>query len=156
MRAQLLALTLVAAPAFAQEGAQAPQCLAAFASRYIQETERNLDRYLALAEQRDVRLEFDEADALFGSQAERSAAHDRYANQEISTLLARIEDFERVEHLVSNNRRTLIAGFGPRERNAALVLVRTNTGVRVLEFNRADRRRALAYAQAALAACPPR
>jgi hypothetical protein len=154
MRALFLATALaLAAPAHAQEPASVDTCLDAFASRYIAETERNLNRLLAIAEQSDVVLQFDEASALFGDRAERSAAHDRYANQEVSYLLARIERFERIEHLVSNNRRTLIAGFA-RPRDRALILIRTDTGVRALEFRRADRRRALAYAEASFDACP--
>ncbi|MGD9980400.1 MAG: AAA family ATPase [Hyphomonadaceae bacterium] len=153
MRALVFALMLAAA---ASAEAQEAACLDAFASRYIREAERNLDGRLALAQQRDVILQFDEADALFGDSAERHDARGRYANQEVSYLVGRIENYERVEHLVSNNRRTLIAGFSRGARGAALILIRTETGVRALEFRRADRARALAYANASLNACPAR
>jgi hypothetical protein len=142
----------IAPPAHAEPAA----CLAQTASRYAHETERNLSRVFALAEQRDIVLSFDEADALFGRRSETRDAHDRYANQEVSYLLARIERFQTVERLASNGRRTLIAGFGRRSRNAGLILIQTETGVRVLEFSRADRAHALAYAEETLRACPPR
>jgi SpoVK/Ycf46/Vps4 family AAA+-type ATPase len=41
-------------------------------------------------------LLFDEADALFGKRTEVSSAHDRYANQEISYLLTRLQQFRGV------------------------------------------------------------
>jgi SpoVK/Ycf46/Vps4 family AAA+-type ATPase len=60
-------------------------------SKYIGETEKNLERVFAAAAASDVVLFFDEADALFGKRAEVSDAHDRYANIETSYLLQRIE-----------------------------------------------------------------
>jgi SpoVK/Ycf46/Vps4 family AAA+-type ATPase len=149
----LFALALASA-AHAQE-APADPCLAAIHSRYIGETEKNLARTFALAEQSDVMLLFDEADALFGRRSDVRDAHDRYANQEISYLLARIDRFEGVETLASNNRRTLIAGFDRRARGRGLIVIETERGARVFEFTRADRRRALDYAHATLRACPP-
>ncbi len=146
----LLALALIALtpPAHAEEN----QCLTAFASRYVGETERNLNRTFALAAQSDVILQFDEADALFGDRTQTRDAHDRYANQEVSYLIARLERFENIETLASN-RRTLIAGFDRRSRYAGLILIETETGVRAIEFARADRARAIAYAREAMKAC---
>ena len=65
--------------------------LAGLVSKYIGETEKNLERLFAAAAASDVVLFFDEADALFGKRAEVSDAHDRYANIETSYLLQRIE-----------------------------------------------------------------
>ena len=65
--------------------------LAGLISKYIGETEKNLERVFAAAAASDVVLFFDEADALFGKRAEVSDAHDRYANIETSYLLQRIE-----------------------------------------------------------------
>ena len=62
-------------------------------SKYIGETEKNLERLFDEAEQKDWILFFDEADAIFGKRTNVRDAHDRYANQEISYLLQRIEDF---------------------------------------------------------------
>jgi hypothetical protein len=59
-------------------------------SKYIGETEKNLRRLLAQAVDTGSILFFDEADALFGKRTEVRDAHDRYANQEVAYLLARL------------------------------------------------------------------
>jgi hypothetical protein len=56
-------------------------------SKYIGETEKNLDRLFREAEAKNWILFFDEADALFGKRTEMKDSHDRYANQEVSYLL---------------------------------------------------------------------
>ncbi|MEP7120332.1 MAG: ATP-binding protein [Byssovorax sp.] len=71
-------------------------------SKYIGETEKNLARVFDLAEHRRWILFFDEADALFGKRTQVEDARDRYANQEISFLLQRIEEFHGVVILASN------------------------------------------------------
>lgn len=71
-------------------------------SKYIGETEKNLGRIFDLAEHERWILFFDEADALFGKRTRVSDAHDRYANQEVSYLLQRIEEFRGVVILTSN------------------------------------------------------
>jgi hypothetical protein len=71
-------------------------------SKYIGETEKNLGRVFDQAEHRRWILFFDEADALFGRRTPVESSHDRYANQEISFLLQRIEDFHGVVILASN------------------------------------------------------
>ena len=71
-------------------------------SKYIGETEKNLSRVFDVAEHRRWILFFDEADALFGRRTRVDSAHDRYANQEISYLLQRIEEFGGVVLLASN------------------------------------------------------
>jgi SpoVK/Ycf46/Vps4 family AAA+-type ATPase len=60
-------------------------------SKYIGETEKNLEQVLAAAASSDAILLFDEADALFGKRPEVRDAHDRYANIEVSYLLQRME-----------------------------------------------------------------
>lgn len=60
-------------------------------SKYMGETEKNLSALFAKAEQEDVILFFDEADALFGKRTEVKDAHDRYANIEGDYLLRRLE-----------------------------------------------------------------
>ena len=60
-------------------------------SKYIGETEKNLAGLFDRAEHKDWILFFDEADALFGKRTQVRDAHDRYANQEVSFLLQRIE-----------------------------------------------------------------
>lgn len=71
-------------------------------SKYIGETEKNLARVFDLAEHKRWILFFDEADALFGKRTRVDDSHDRFANQEISFLLQRIEDFDGVVILASN------------------------------------------------------
>lgn len=80
-------------------------------SKYIGETEKNLSRVFDLAEQRGWILFFDEADALFGQRTRVDSSHDRYANQEVSYLLQRIEDFPGVIILSSNLRTNIDEAF---------------------------------------------
>lgn len=71
-------------------------------SKYIGETEKNLARLFNKAENKDWILFFDEVDALFGKRTGVRDAHDRYANQEISYLLQRVEDYNGLAILGSN------------------------------------------------------
>ena len=65
--------------------------LSAVVSKYIGETEKNLASVFARAENKNWVLFFDEADSLFGKRTDVTDSHDRYANQEASYLLQRIE-----------------------------------------------------------------
>lgn len=76
--------------------------LAGVVSKYIGETEKNLDRIFSAADSRDAILLFDEADALFGKRTEIKDAHDRYANVETAYLLQRIESHTGIVILTSN------------------------------------------------------
>ncbi len=80
-------------------------------SKYIGETERNLSKVFDAAENNDWILFFDEADALFGKRSETKNAHDRYANQEVSYLLQRIETFDGIVILASNFRDNIDTAF---------------------------------------------
>lgn len=71
-------------------------------SKYIGETEKNLASLLDKAEHKEWILFFDEADALFGKRTQVRDAHDRYANQEVSFLLQRIETYDGLVILASN------------------------------------------------------
>lgn len=81
--------------------------LARVVSKYIGETEKNLSRFFAAAQERNAILFFDEADALFGKRGEVKGANDRYANLEVSYLLQRIETFNGVV-IVSSNLKSAI------------------------------------------------
>jgi hypothetical protein len=83
-------------------------------SKYIGETERNLARVLDQAQHRGWILFFDEADALFGKRSETRDAHDRYANQQVSFLLQRIETFDGIAILASNFLENLDPAFARR------------------------------------------
>jgi hypothetical protein len=80
-------------------------------SKYIGETEKNLNRLFEAAHGRPLLLQFDEADSLFGKRAEVRDARDRYANLEVSHLLARIEQHEGPCILTTNMRRQLDGAF---------------------------------------------
>ncbi len=73
-------------------------------SKYIGETEKNLGQLFAEAAQSNAILFFDEADALFGKRTEVKDSHDRYANIEINYLLQKIEEYEGMVILATNQR----------------------------------------------------
>jgi hypothetical protein len=80
-------------------------------SKYIGETEKNLDRIFREAEDANAMLFFDEADALFGKRSVIKDAHDRYANIEIAYLLQKMEEREGVTILATNLRANLDDAF---------------------------------------------
>lgn len=80
-------------------------------SKYIGETEKNLEALFNRAEAKDWILFFDEADALFGKRTGVRDAHDKYANQEVSYLLQRLEDFDGLVILASNMKSNIDEAF---------------------------------------------
>lgn len=87
-------------------------------SRYIGETEKNIDTLFARAAASGFVLFFDEADALFGKRTDVKDSHDRYANLEVSNLLQRIESFEGVVIIASNLATNIDPAFRRRLRYA--------------------------------------
>ena len=85
--------------------------LSLIVSKYIGETEKNLAKIFDQAEHKRWILFFDEADALFGKRTKVDTSHDRYANQEISFLLQRIEGFNGVVILASNLKQNIDDAF---------------------------------------------
>jgi ATP-dependent 26S proteasome regulatory subunit len=85
--------------------------LSTIVSKYIGETEKNLERIFQEAETSNAILFFDEADALFGKRSEVRDSHDRYANIEISYLLQRMEAYDGVTILATNLRANLDEAF---------------------------------------------
>ena len=85
--------------------------LAGVVSKYIGETEKNLERIFEAAEQANAILFFDEADALFGKRSEVHDAHDRYANIEVAYLLQRMEQYEGISLLATNLRQNMDEAF---------------------------------------------
>lgn len=85
--------------------------LSSIVSKYVGETEKNLAKVFDKADHSDWILFFDEADALFGSRTKVGSSHDRYANQEVSYLLQRIEDFEGIVILASNMKSNIDDAF---------------------------------------------
>ncbi len=87
-------------------------------SKYIGETEKNLANVFDQAENKNWILFFDEADALFGKRTQTTNSNDRYANQEISYLLQRVEDFPGAVILASNLSANIDEAFARRFQSA--------------------------------------
>lgn len=83
-------------------------------SKYIGETEKNLAGVFDQAQNKNWILFFDEADALFGKRTQTSNSNDRHANQEVSYLLQRVEDFPGVVILATNLKANIDAAFARR------------------------------------------
>jgi SpoVK/Ycf46/Vps4 family AAA+-type ATPase len=83
-------------------------------SKFIGETEKNLANVFDQAENKNWILFFDEADALFGKRTQTSSSNDRHANQEVSYLLQRVEDFPGVVILATNLKANLDDAFSRR------------------------------------------
>ncbi|MUG97778.1 AAA family ATPase [Scytonema sp. UIC 10036] len=80
-------------------------------SKFIGETEKNLANLFARAESKDWILFFDEADALFSKRTNVRDAHDKYANQEVSYLLQRVENYDGLVILSSNFKSNIDEAF---------------------------------------------
>jgi len=85
--------------------------LASVVSKYIGETEKNLERIFTAAHRSSAILFFDEADALLGRRSEIKDAHDRYANIEVAYLLQKMEEHDGVVILASNLPKNLDPAF---------------------------------------------
>lgn len=85
--------------------------LSSVVSKYIGETEKNLERIFSTAEGGGVVLLFDEADALFGKRTQVKDSHDRHANVEVSFLLQRMEAYQGLALLTTNLKDSLDQAF---------------------------------------------
>lgn len=85
--------------------------LSRIVSKYIGETEKNLERIFTEAEQLGCVLLFDEADALFGKRTDVKDAHDRYSNIQVAYLLQRLETYSGISLLATNYRNNIDAAF---------------------------------------------
>ncbi|HBB30899.1 MAG TPA: ATPase [Cyanobacteria bacterium UBA8803] len=85
--------------------------LSAVVSKYIGETEKNLAQIFEAAEAGGVVLLFDEADSLFSKRGQVKEARDRYANQEVSYLLTRLETYQGLAILTTNLRDSIDQAF---------------------------------------------
>lgn len=88
--------------------------LSTVVSKYIGETEKNLERIFTEAQSSNVILFFDEADSLFGRRSEVSDSHDRYANIEVGYLLQRIETYDGIVLMATNLGANLDEAFARR------------------------------------------
>lgn len=80
-------------------------------SKYIGETAKNLARLFDKAENKNWILFFDEADSIFGKRTDIRDAHDKYANQEVAYLLQRVEGYNGLVILASNQRANIDEAF---------------------------------------------
>jgi SpoVK/Ycf46/Vps4 family AAA+-type ATPase len=85
--------------------------LSQLVSKYIGETEKNLELVFASAKDKDWILFFDEADALFGKRTDVKDSHDRYANQEVAYLLQRMEEYNGLAILATNMKSNIDPAF---------------------------------------------
>lgn len=80
-------------------------------SKYIGETEKNLEKIFNQAENKNWILVFNEADALFGKRTSTRSSNDRHANQGVSYLLQRVELFNGLVILTSNFKNNIDDAF---------------------------------------------
>lgn len=71
-------------------------------SKYIGETEKNMNHIFQKAEKSSSVLFFDEADVLFSKRTEVKDSHDKYSNMEAAFLLQKMEEYEGVVILATN------------------------------------------------------
>jgi hypothetical protein len=85
--------------------------LATVVSKWVGETEKNLDAVFHQAEESNALLFFDEADALFCKRGEVERGADRYANLEVGFLLQRLETVTGLAILASNHKDQIDEAF---------------------------------------------
>jgi ribosomal protein S13 len=85
--------------------------LASVVSKYIGETEERLSKLFDAAQDSGIALLFDEADSLFAKRTDVQSSTDRYANLEVNYLLQRLEDFDGLVILTTNNPESLDQAF---------------------------------------------
>lgn len=85
--------------------------LSAIVSKYIGETEKNLEQVFEAAGTGNLLLFFDEADALFGKRSEVRDSRDRYANVETSYLLQRLEVYDGLVVMATNFEKNIDDAF---------------------------------------------
>ncbi|MFP5365238.1 MAG: AAA family ATPase [Thermoleophilia bacterium] len=85
--------------------------LATVVSKWLGETEKNLDRVFAAAQGANAMLFFDEADAVFGRRSDVQDSHDRYANLQTAYLLQAIERHDGPVILATNMRGNIDDAF---------------------------------------------
>ena len=85
--------------------------LSVLVSKYIGETEKNINKIFHEAKTSNAIIFFDEADAIFGKRTEIKDAHDRYANVEVSYLLQKLEEHDEIVILASNLKHNIDEAF---------------------------------------------
>ncbi|BAB52815.1 mlr6544 [Mesorhizobium japonicum MAFF 303099] len=85
--------------------------LSRIVSKYIGDTEKNIDRVFMEAQLSGAAVLVDEAEGLMARRSEINDAHDRYANIEVAYLLQRMEAHEGLVILTTNMRQNLDTAF---------------------------------------------
>jgi hypothetical protein len=85
--------------------------LASVVSKYIGETEERLSKLFDASQDAGIALLFDEADSLFAKRTDVQSSTDRYANLEVNYLLQRLEDYDGVVILTTNNPESIDNAF---------------------------------------------
>jgi len=85
--------------------------LASVVSKYIGETEERLSKLFDASQDSGIALLFDEADSLFAKRTDVQSSVDRYANLEVNYLLQRLEEFDGVVILTTNNPESIDQAF---------------------------------------------
>ncbi|MGW1194827.1 ATP-binding protein [Streptomyces sp. NPDC002536] len=80
-------------------------------SKYIGETEKNLERIFSAADNLDAVVLFDEADSMFAKRGEVKGSNDRHANMQSGYLLQRLEAFDGLAVLTTNLRANIDTAF---------------------------------------------
>lgn len=88
--------------------------LSQIVSKYIGETEKNLARIFDVAENKDWILFFDEAESLFSKRTGVQDSKDKYANQQTSYLLQRVENYNGLVILATNLKPNIDLAFSRR------------------------------------------
>ena len=76
--------------------------LSSVVSKYVGETEKNLDEIFEQAKKSQVILFFDEADVLFSKRSDGKETNDKYSNMEAAFLLQKMEVYEGITILATN------------------------------------------------------
>jgi SpoVK/Ycf46/Vps4 family AAA+-type ATPase len=85
--------------------------LSSVVSKWVGETEKNLQQLFNAADDANGILFFDEADALFGKRTDVQQSQDRFANIEINFLLQRLESYRGLAILATNMKTALDQAF---------------------------------------------
>ncbi len=85
--------------------------LSSVVSKFIGETEKNLEQVFDAASAGNTVLFFDEADSIFGKRSEVKDARDRYANIEVSYLLQRLETYNGLVVMATNFEKNIDDAF---------------------------------------------
>ncbi|MGL4791078.1 MAG: ATP-binding protein, partial [Anaerotignaceae bacterium] len=80
-------------------------------SKYIGETEKNLNEIFTEAQKNNVILFFDEMVAIFGKRGEVKDSHDKHINVEVAFLLQKVEEYQGISVMATNYLKNIDQAF---------------------------------------------